>query len=256
MRLDFGSVVSLITKFVPPKAARQACGDDVAVRDAKPPEVGTTAPGAGVALSLETQAILAPLDLPPDGPFDTASTLRARLTPDAAASNFVRWAQALNLAGTFSKRSIYSLYCEFSEVDHRPPVRDIFFLTALARTEGVLRERRIDQGGLRAGRPWLWTIEPAAKCEALEAIVAETTEPEAPTDVYLPKAPEPAIEQQSPIPLEAKTARQRLVLARSIPDDEHPFSPAKLRERAKGARRARLNAAASRKQRGALRRAA
>jgi hypothetical protein len=51
-------------------------------------------------------------------------------------------------------------------------------------------------------------------------------------------------------------ATQSVVLPRFIPDAEHPFSPAGLREREKGARRIRLNAAASRKQRGALRRAA
>ena len=54
----------------------------------------------------------------------------------------------------------------------------------------------------------------------------------------------------------AKAVRSAIVLTRYVADTEHPFSPAGLRERQKSARRLRLNAAASRKQRGALRRAA
>ena len=50
-------------------------------------------------LSPEAEAALAPLDLPPDGPFDPTAILRAKLTPKMAAGNFVRWARALDLLG-------------------------------------------------------------------------------------------------------------------------------------------------------------
>ena len=54
----------------------------------------------------------------------------------------------------------------------------------------------------------------------------------------------------------AKPGKSVILLSRFIADADHPFSPAGLREREKSARRLRLNAAASRKQRGPLRRAA
>ena len=208
-----------------------------------------------VALSPEAEAALAPLGLPPDGPFDPNATPRARLTPDVAARNFLCWARALGLAGDYSTRSVYALYCEFSEVDGRPPVRDIRFLEALAQAEGIAT---IARGRGKACRFWRWTIEPAKMAEAAEAIAADMRPPEpAPAPCRVQEATTPAMPQiaASPSP-SARPARAPIVLSRFVADTEHPFSPAGLREREKHARRLRLNAAVSRKQRGALRRAA
>jgi hypothetical protein len=199
------------------------------------------------------EAALAPLDLPPDGPIDPKSALRAKLMPDVAAGNFVCWAQALGLIGNYSKRSIYALYCEFSEVDQRPPIGEERFLEALKQTEYVRVERlRIACGNGKFRRPWQWTIELAPEIRALEfgdeapgAVVelhrlGET----ASTSAEAPAQPAPV------------TRPIRPLIIRYVPDEGHPFSPAGLREKAKSARRLRLNTAASRKQRGALRRAA
>ena len=212
-----------------------------------------------ILLSPEAEAALAPLDLPPDGPIDPSAVLRARLAPDVAARNFVSWARALDLVGPYAKRSIYSLYCEFSEVDGRPPLSDTRFLEALAQTEGITKEQhRIGRGNGKVRRSWQWTIEPPQKARALAAIAADTRQPEpAPAPGPVDAAPVPATPELPAILLaSAKPARSTIVLPRFASDADHPFSPTGLREGEKSARRMRLNAAASRKQRGALRRAA
>lgn len=215
-----------------------------------------SAPPQVIALSPEAEAALAPLDLLPDGPIDLEATLRARLTPDVAARNFVSWARALGLNGPYARRSIYSLYCEFSEVDGRPPLSDTRFLEALAKTDGITREQFRGTGKVR--RAWQWTIEPVQKAQAPEAIAADVRQPEpAPAPVLVEAVPAPAV-QEPPASVLAPTrpATSAIVLPRFASDEDHPFSPAGLREGEKSARRLRLNAAASRKQRGALRRAA
>ena len=208
-----------------------------------------------IRLSPEVKAALAPLDLPPDGPIDPSATLRARLAPDVAARNFVSWARALDLAGHYSKRGIYALYCEFSEVDERPPLSNTRFLEALAQTEGIAKGR-LHNGKVR--RAWLWTIEPAKPAPAAETTIEDTRRPEpaiAPCPIIA--APEPTTrEPPASLLMPAKPAASTIVLPRFVTDADHPFSPAGLREGEKSARRLRLNAAASRKQRGALRRAA
>jgi hypothetical protein len=206
-------------------------------------------------LSQEAQAALAPLDLPPDGPMDSGATLRARLAPDVAARNFVSWARALDLTGVYSRRSIYALYCEFSEVDERPPLGNARFLEALAQTEGITKGQ-LHNGRMR--RSWQWTIEPAkvTEAEATTAIAAAPSEPAsdiAPV-IAAPQAGTP--EPPASLLVPAKLAKSAIVLSRFATDADHPFSPAGLREGEKSARRFRLNASASRKQRGALRRAA
>ena len=317
---------------------------------------------APVVLSPEAEAALAPLGLPPDGPIDPDAAPRARLTPDVAARNFVLWAQALDLAGAYGTRSVYALYCEFSEVDGRPPLRDTRFLEALARTEGVATVARGKDKGCRL---WRWTIEPAQLAPVAGAVDADASEetaadvwthepapaprraPEAAASASAPspepkpvasdaaagvaapsksqpatksspvpepvrtaqaspsavaarqpkrapapsRAPEvtsPAVPQATAAPVppakaatpalvptrapetqtsagamasasastSMKPVKSSIILPRFVADTEHPFSPAGLREREKSMRRLRLNAAASRKQRGALRRAA
>jgi hypothetical protein len=406
MAFALGGAGALLKSFIPTFPGLKARGGKLSTA-LEPPwrrEAASSARAAIPALSAEAEAALAPLDLPPDGPIDPDATQRARLTPDIAARNFVRWAQALGLAGDYATRSIYALYCEFSEVDGRPPLRDTRFLPVLAKTEGIAV---IARGKDKAFRLWHWTIEAAKPAPVAEAIAevwahvsapapdralgrAEATvsaaehEPDAPKSpagrtaeaAPPPAAPAPAIDcapettaaavpqppatetvasavsarPATPAPTEApqsaapartgiaempemtpasaaeltapaapqvrakdRRAEKRaaskakqgvtppaasqvvgsdarpakpapapvlreaevsaeamawtsaaqparptrsVVLPRFIPDAEHPFSPAGLREREKGARRIRLNAAASRKQRGALRRAA
>ena len=208
-----------------------------------------------VPLSREAEAALAPLDLPPDGPIDAGATLRARLAPDVAARNFVSWARALDLTGVYSRRSIYALYCEFSEVDERPPLGNTRFLDALAQTEGITKGQ-LHNGKMR--RSWQWTIEPAKVIRAEETTASAAAQPAPEPEVAqaiaapLPAAPEPPASLLVP----AKLAKAAVVLPRFTTDADHPFSPAGLREGEKSARRFRLNASASRKQRGAVRRAA
>jgi len=219
-------------------------------------EPATVAPAAPIMrLSPEAKAALAPLDLPPDGPIDPGATLRARLAPDVAARNFVSWARALDLAGLYSRRSIYALYCEFSEVDERPPLGNTRFLEALAQTEGIAKGQ-LHNGKMR--RAWQWAIEPAKVAQAPDATTAVATLPEpAPALCPVITAQAPATpEPPASLFMSEKPARSTIVLPRFVSDADHPFSPAGLREGEKGARRLRLNAAASRKQRGALRRAA
>jgi len=233
-------------------------------------------PAQPIVFSPEAEAALAALDLPPDGPIDPRATLRPRLSPDAAARNFVSWARALDLVGHYSRRSIYALYCEFSEVDDRPPLPYARFLEALLETDGIRRERvRIDSANRRMRSGWRWTIEPATKAAAAEtpapdaievpqprapapAPQVEAAAPQAPV-VKLPEPQAPVIKLPEPAPaaqLVIRPFRSGIVLPRYVPDQEHPFSLASLRDQEKSARRARLNAAISRKQRGALRRAA
>jgi len=358
MAFAFGGAGALLKAFIPTfpgltaRRSIAAAGRRLGRRDtaSRPPVI---------VLSPEAEAALAPLGLPPDGPIDPNATQRARLAPDVAARNFVRWAQALDLDGDYATRSVYALYCEFSEVDGRPPVRDTRFLPALAQTEGVAT---IARGKDRGCRLWRWTIAPAKPIETVaEAIadvwthvsapasghaaktttsvpnpdpvpkvtapvapkalaadarasasartpeiaapghvaeataharatkvaapargrVSKVTAPAAPqalaADVRQSEAPAPRCAQEaaksaaaqasasaSPSAsvlststnAPAKAVRSAIVLTRFVADTEHPFSPAGLREREKSARRLRLYAAASRKQRGALRRAA
>jgi hypothetical protein len=214
------------------------------------------APAAPIMpLSREAEAALAPLDLPADGPIDPRATLRARLVPDVAARNFVSWARALDLTGAYSRRSIYALYCEFSEVDERPPLGNTRFLEALAQTEGITKGQ-LHNGKMR--RSWQWTIEPAKMAQAEETTAAAVERPEpAPEAAQAITAPQPATpEPPANLLMPAKLAKPAIVLPRFTTDADHPFSPAGLREGEKSARRFRLNASASRKQRGALRRAA
>lgn len=217
----------------------------------------TTTPFAAPIIlpSPEAKAALAPLDLPPDGPIEPGATLRARLAPDVAARNFVSWARALDLAGVYSRRSIYALYCEFSEVDERPPLGNTRFLEALAQAEGITK------GQLRNGkmrRSWQWTIEPAKVIHKEETTATGALQPEpAPCPAPAIIAPQPATpEPPASLLMPAKLAKSAIVLPRFTTEADHPFSPAGLREGEKSARRFRLNASASRKQRGALRRAA
>ena len=206
-------------------------------------------------LSAAAQAALAPLDLPPDGPLDHTVRLRPKLTAEIAASNFVCWAQALDLMGIYSRRRIYALYCEFSEVDNRTPLRDTHLLEALSQTEGVRREQLCAAGRGSTLGPYQWIIEPATNMRA-ESSELEIQEPNAPTASIWSEAPQTSL-QPTPTP-QSQTAPTPTgaILSRLLFDDDHPFSPAKLREQEKSARRARFISAASRKQRGALRRAA
>jgi hypothetical protein len=207
-------------------------------------------------LSPEAQAALAPLDLPPDGPMDSDAPFRASLPPDAAARNFVSWARALDLVGHYSRRSIYLLYCEFSEVDEREPLGPTHFLEALEKAEGIAKVQPVIDGRVR--RSWQWTIEPAKKVQVVQERVAPVVLPEpVPVPAVLIVPPAAAIPEPPAILLAPrKLAKPIIVLPRFVPDADHPFSPAGLREGEKNARRLRLNARASRKQRGALRRAA
>jgi hypothetical protein len=338
MAFAFGGAGALLKAFIPSLSA-------LAVRRSDPAATPARTPLA--VLSAEAEAALASLGLPPDGPIDPDATPRARLAPDVAARNFVRWAQALELDGDYATRSIYALYCEFSEVDGRPPLRDTRFLEALAETQGITTVAR---GKDKARRLWRWTIAPAKPIETVAeaiadvwshvsapgpdraaepaasppdpdpALVPEGTAPAmpaarapevavrdvdagatapappaapadisklaAPTIARAPKTSAPVVAQappavaRQPMPqpaapkapvaanssagaiavasatAPARPARSAIVLPRFVPDADHPFSPAALREREKCARRLRLNAALSRKQRGALRRAA
>jgi len=356
MAFAFGGAGALLKAFVPvfPKLMARG-GMAAACRLAAQRMTGGPAAAPAVpvpALSPAAEAALACLDLPPDGPIDPDAAPRARLSPEAAARNFVRWSQALDLDGDYGTRSIYALYCEFSEVDGRPPVRDTRFLPALAEISGIAVARR---GRDKACRQWRWTIAPAKPIEAVaEAIAPDVwTHVSAPASVQIPDvtaapaapnsktadvhsntaaeqsrslpeaerapsaaAPAPAPAQapaaehevaealapvtyvlpadprlpirrkgepaspaakptrpasarasapaaQSAAAANAATqaaepskAKAAILLSRFVDDTEHPFSPAGLREREKNARRLRLYAAASRKQRGAVRRAA
>jgi hypothetical protein len=359
MAFAFGGAGALLKAFIPTfpgltaRRSIAAAGRRLGRRDtaSRPPVI---------VLSPEAEAALAPLGLPPDGPIDPNATQRARLAPDVAARNFVCWARALDLDGVYGTRSVYALYCEFSEVDGRPPLRDARFLDALAQTPGIAT---VPRGKDKGCRLWRWTIEPAkpvpvpvaeaiadvwthvsapasnraaktttsvpdpepaptvtapAVPQALAADarasasartpeiaapghvaeataharatkvaapargrVSKVTAPAAPqalaADVRQSEAPAPRCAQEaakstaaqasasaSPSAsvlststnAPAKAVRSAIVLTRFVADTEHPFSPAGLREREKSARRLRLYAAASRKQRGALRRAA
>ena len=358
MAFAFGGAGALLKAFIPtfpalnPRRSLAAAGRRQARRNN-----GMPAPTAIAALSPEAEAALAPLGLPPDGPIDPNAAQRARLTPDVASRNFVRWAQALDLHGEYGTRSVYALYCEFSEVDGRPPLRDTRFLPALAQTEGVATVAR---GKDKTCRLWRWTIAPAKPVEVvaeaiadvwshvsapapdraakaaapppdpalahkvaapalapplaqsaarapevttptteaapaqINAVTAPASAPARASKVAAPapaRAPEPASapkptapaasqalaieEPQKPTAPQApaaaasagaiaaanatapaKPARSPILLSRFVADTDHPFSPAGLRERQKCARRLRLNAAASRKQRGGVRRAA
>ena len=257
MPLQLARVGARVKAFIPnllgltarkPAAASRENGHCAAAKlSAVAPAVPTT------RLSQEAEAALAPLDLPPDGPIDPHATLRARLAPDVAARNFVSWARALDLTGVYSRRSIYALYCEFSEVDERPPLGNTRFLEALAQTEGIAKGQ-LHNGKMR--RSWQWTIEPArvAQAEPTTAAAAAQPEPDPAQAITAPQhaTPEPPASLLMP----AKLAKPAIVLPRFATDADHPFSPAGLREGEKSARRFRLNASASRKQRGALRRAA
>jgi hypothetical protein len=428
MAFALGGAGALLKSFIPTFPGLRARGRSFST-GLEPPwrRAAEAADRAAIpALSAEAEAALATLDLPPDGPIDPDATQRARLSPDIAARNFVRWAQALGLAGDYATRSIYALYCEFSEVDGRPPLRDTRFLPVLAKTEGIAV---IARGKDKAFRLWHWTIEAAKPAPVAEAIAdvwahisapapdrapggfaeatasamdrkpdaatsptARTVEPALPSAARAPVTVAPAVSQspaarraqplppaadrtqettaaavppppaaetpssagapaaaasisgraseptapadagalempeltpasaaeltapapqqvrakdrrrekqlaskrsrdvtapaasQAPgsdarpakpaqprsgdtevsaaataamgEPQSASPTRSSIILPRFIPDAEHPFSPAGLREREKGARRIRLNAAASRKQRGGVRRAA
>lgn len=259
MPLQLARVGARVKAFIPnllgltarkPSAASRETGHCAA---AKQSAVAPAAPTT--RLSQEAEAALAPLDLPPDGPIDPHATLRARLAPDVAARNFVSWARALDLTGVYSRRSIYALYCEFSEVDERPPLGNTRFLEALAQTEGITKGQ-LHNGKMR--RSWQWMIEPAKVSQAEATPVATAAQPEpAPETAQAITAPQPATpEPPANLLVPAKLAKPTIVLPRFATDADHPFPPAGLREGEKSARRFRLNASASRKQRGALRRAA
>lgn len=227
----------------------------------------TTTPTSApiVGLSAAAVAALAPLGLPPDGPIAPSATLRARLSPDIAARNFVSWARALDLTGHYSRRGIYALYCEFSEVDERPPLSSARFFEAMAQTEGATKETT-RTGTARRSQ---WIIEATHKAPAVELSVP-VTEVVAVAEVKpveLEPAPAPVTVAATPVVADipeppaslltlSKPGKAGIVLPRFAADSDHPFSPAGLREGAKSARRHRLNAAAARKQRGALRRVA
>jgi hypothetical protein len=261
MALQLGSAGARIKAFIPNwlgPTARPGKNNAAAeeARHCHTAERATAAPAAPIMrLSQEAEAALAPLDLPPDGPIDPGATLRARLAPDVAARNFVSWARALDLTGVYSKRSIYALYCEFSEVDERPQLGSTRFLEALAQTEGIAKGE-LHNGKMR--RSWQWTIEPAKATQADETTAIAVTRPEpAPDTAHAITAPLPATpEPPASLLMSAKVTKSAIALPRFTTDADHPFSPAGLREGEKSARRFRLNASASRKQRGAVRRAA
>jgi hypothetical protein len=265
MTFHFGGIAARLKSMFPLALARPPRDRDAGARQnsdslAEFPCQMIGPAGAIRGLSAETEAALAPLHLPPDGPIDATVNLRARLAADVAARNFVTWARALGLAGHYSKQSLYALYCEFSEVDHRPPLRDHQFLQALTRVDGIVRQRLRrdgDDGKLKWAQRW--TIEPPRAAPAGEAAVEETA-PGAvrPNDTAkgVEAGAEPAAKAAPSASSAASAQRLRIVIGRFDEDADHPFSPAGLRERQKHARRVRLNAAARRKQRGALRRAA
>lgn len=256
MLLQLGSAVARIRAFTPnwlgltARAGKNSAAVEQ-VRHRDTAKLFAVAPAAPIVpLSREAEAALAPLDLPLDGPIDPGATLRARLAPDVAARNFVSWARALDLTGVYSRHSIYALYCEFSEVDERLPLGNTRFLEALALAEGISKGQ-LHNGKIR--RSWQWTIDPAKVTQAEETTAPATAQPE----------PEPEVAQAIATPgpptsllMPARLTKSAIVLPRFATDADHPFSPAGLREGEKSARRFRLNASASRKQRGALRRAA
>ncbi len=205
-------------------------------------------------MSADTEAALAALELPPDGPLDTSSVPRAKLPPELAATKFVQWVRALDLVGCYPRRSIIALYREFSEVDHRRPIGNVQLLEVLDRTDGVRKERLcLVSGRTKFGLEWQWIIDPAQAIQLLGEATPAVLELAAEALVEVDGSP--AVEPPpAPSRLERKPARHTPMLLR-FPIDEHPFSPSGLREHAKHARRARLNATASRKQRGARRRA-
>lgn len=261
MALQFASAGAHVKAFIPAllgltaRARRTAptCKEPEHRHIAAP--VAAPSPVAIIHLSPEAKSALAPLDLPPDGPIETGATMRTRLAPDVAARNFVSWARALDLTGRHSKRSIYALYCEFSEVDERPPLGTTRFLEALAKTEGISKGH-LQNGKVR--RAWQWTIEPAKETHAAPTVCADKTQAEpasAPSPAIATSVPVPAESSTSPL-LPAKLAKPNFSIPNYVADADHPFSLAGLREGEKSARRLRLNAGAARKQRGALRRAA
>lgn len=261
MALQFASAGARVKAFIPAllgmaaRVSKNSAAFKEPERHDTAERVPAPSPAPIIRLSPEAKAALAPLDLPPDGPIGPGATLRARLAPDIAARNFVSWTRALDLTGDYSRRGIYALYCEFSEVDERPPLSNTRFLEALAQTEGIAK------GQLRNGkvrRSWQWTIEPAKEAQAPEATAVDAKHHESapalcPVNaITAPATPEPPANLLMP----AKPARSAIALPRFVADTDHPFSPAGLREGEKSARRQRLNAAAARKQRGALRRVA
>lgn len=257
MALQLASVGERVKALIPTLLGRAGPAHPVAAWGDRQPEPAEAPPSAPICvLSAEAQRALAALDLPPDGPMDADTPLRDCLPADIAARNFVSWARALDLAGDYSRRSIYLLYCEFSEVDERHPLGPTTFLQALEKTEGIAKEQPVIDGRIR--RSWQWTIEPARQMQAAEEPRAPVMPPEpalapAAVEITPPAAiPEPPAILLAP----SKPAKPIIVLPRFVRDADHPFSPAGLRESEKNARRMRLNAHASRKQRGALRRAA
>lgn len=259
MALQLASAGARVKAFIPILLGMTARKHSAANRETghrTAAERSTVAPVAPIMrLSPEAKAALATLDLPPDGPIAPGATLRARLAPDVAARHFVSWARVLDLTGLYSRRSIYALYCEFSEVDERPPLGNTRFLEALARADGITKGQ-LHNGKMR--RSWQWTIEPAKVAQAEETTATATARPEpAPEPPQAITAPLPATpEPPASLLMPAKLTKSAIVLPRFATDADHPFSPAGLREGEKSARRFRLNASASRKQRGALRRAA
>ena len=261
MPLQLGSAVARVKAFTPNwLALTTRTGKNSAAveqtRRCDMVERFAVAPAAQIVpLSQEAEAALAPLDLPPDGPIDPGATLRARLAPDVAARNFVSWARALDLTGVYSRHSIYALYCEFSEVDERLPLGNARFLEALAQIEGITKGQ-LHNGKIR--RSWQWTIEAAKVIQAEETTTIAAAQPEPAPDAA-PAIPAPQFATPGPptsLLMPARLTKSAIVLPRFATDADHPFSPAGLREGEKSARRFRLNASASRKQRGALRRAA
>lgn len=261
MALQLGSAGARVKAFIPNwlgltarAGENSAAVDQAGCRDTA--ERSAVAPAAPIMrLSQEAEAALAPLDLPPDGPIDPGATLRARLAPDVAARNFVIWARALDLTDVYSRRSIYALYCEFSEVDERLPLGNTRFLEALALAEGITKGQ-LHNGKIR--RSWQWTIEPTKVIQAEEPTTTVAAQSEPAPDAA-PEVPAPQLATPGPptsLLMPAKLTKSAIVLPRFATDADHPFSPAGLREGEKSARRFRLNASASRKQRGALRRAA
>ena len=261
MALQFASAGARVKAFIPALLGLTTRASKTVPAFKKPEHRDIAKPAAAplyaaiIHLSPEAKSALAPLDLPPDGPIETGATLRARLAPDVAARNFVSWARALDLTGRHSKRSIYALYCEFSEVDERPPLGTTRFLEALAKTEGISKGQ-LQNGKVR--RSWQWTIEPAKEMNAAQAVCADATHPEPASAPCAANAAPPPVTAESPtsLPLPAKPAKPNFSFPNYVADADHPFSLAGLREGEKSARRLRLNAGAARKQRGALRRAA
>lgn len=255
MALHLASMAALVKTFIPSLLRpRSLAHSHVAIEAAAEIFADSHAP-IGPSISAATEAALAPLQLPPDGPIDSTADLRSRHSPEVAAVKFVQWMRALDLTGCYSKRSLIALYREFSEVDQRHPVRDVLLLEALEQTPGLRRERLcLVSGRTKFRQAWQWIIEPIGPSRPLEETTVTSPTSELVTQRPCESQSVQSIEQQPTAqPSEHKPARPMPILTR-FAVDEHPFSPAGLREHAKHARRARLNATASRKQRGAMRR--